>query len=164
MACMQPCRQANHTSIRVQSWGHRAPVVVYLLFLRGSEQKECTFLQMRTEALPRATGRTAVSPLERTLGHRNPRTPKQSKEGPSSHTFVSEVSIFYLLGAPGRYLDLQHGQQNGPYTAYTLYFGILDHYFGLSCRSRYWSEVKEMLTSKSARNRFAWSRGASGRG
>ena len=35
------------------------------------------------------------------------------------------------------YLDLQNGQHNGPYTAYTLYLGILGHYFGLFWRSRY---------------------------
>ena len=33
-------------------------------------------------------------------------------------------------------LDLQNGQNNGPFTAYTLYFGILGHYFGLFWRSR----------------------------
>ena len=27
-------------------------------------------------------------------------------------------------------MDLQHAQKDGPYTAYTLYFGILGHYFG----------------------------------
>ena len=30
--------------------------------------------------------------------------------------------------------DLQNGQNNGPYTAYTLYFGILGHHFGLFWR------------------------------
>ena len=36
------------------------------------------------------------------------------------------------------YLNLQNGQNNGPHTAYTLYFGILSKYFGLFWRSRYW--------------------------
>ena len=35
------------------------------------------------------------------------------------------------------YLDLQNAQNNGPYTAYTLYFGILSHYLGHLGRSRY---------------------------
>ena len=35
------------------------------------------------------------------------------------------------------HLDLQTGQNNGPFTACTLYFGILGHYFGLFWRSRH---------------------------
>ena len=34
------------------------------------------------------------------------------------------------------YLDLQNGQNNGPYTAYTLHSGIMGHYPGLFWRSR----------------------------
>ena len=34
------------------------------------------------------------------------------------------------------YLDLQNGQNNGPSTAYSLYFGILGHCFWLFWRSR----------------------------
>ena len=34
------------------------------------------------------------------------------------------------------YLDLQNGQNNGPYAACTLYFGILGRYFGLFWRFR----------------------------
>ena len=36
-----------------------------------------------------------------------------------------------VLHAIGVHLDLQDGQNNGPYTAYTLYVGILVHYLGL---------------------------------
>ena len=33
-------------------------------------------------------------------------------------------------------LDLKSAQNNGPYTAHTLCFGILGHYFGHFCRCR----------------------------
>ena len=34
------------------------------------------------------------------------------------------------------YLDLPNAQNKGPYTADTLYFGILGHYFGHFWRSK----------------------------
>ena len=49
----------------------------------------------------------------------------------SIYTYLNIYIYMYI------YLDLQNGQNNGPYTAYTLYFGILGHYFGLFWRSRY---------------------------
>ena len=47
------------------------------------------------------------------------------------------------------YLDLQKGLNNGPYTDYTLCFGIFGHYFGFFWRSRYNIRYKEhQLTSQ----------------
>ena len=43
------------------------------------------------------------------------------------------------------YLDLQNCQNNGPYTAYSLYFGILGHHYGLFWRCRYWCSLSVTL-------------------
>ena len=54
--------------------------------------------------------------------------------------FVLNVLRFLHIGGSKRftvYLDLQNGQNNGPYTAYTLCFGILGINLGSFWRSRY---------------------------
>ena len=50
----------------------------------------------------------------------------------------SKWSLHVSLGSTGSKscLDNQNGQNNGPYTAYSLYFKLLGHYFELFWRSR----------------------------
>ena len=50
------------------------------------------------------------------------------------------VTQLGLVQSEAMYLNLQNGQNNGPYTVFTLYVGILGHSFGLFWRSRYYPE------------------------
>ena len=60
---------------------------------------------------------------------------RDSHIGPTP-VLKKDVAGTFRFCPANTYLDLQNGENHGPYTAYTLYFGMLDHYFGLFWRSR----------------------------